>query len=294
MRKSNRFLFILAGIFFLWAALATFFLIQSRNINFLRDNKEKGQTTQQDLAFLRQFALQYFTYDSENFWQTQATLTNLMTPKLRARRLDEISLLRERSSKKSFRQTVEIFDIKRTAEQVYELLAKVSSYEEARKNEIDVHINLTLGSSEPTPENPWNYQVIDILVKSLKSSASSIPLNSVTLKAHQILTLQFPCAIENVLGLSAENWDYKIVTTQTSEIQLSLRQSLVPTQTVQFNCEHQSFEITIQSTMGFPSDIYKAIPLSAARPRTVTRKKESLDQKERKTLETELNFMISE
>lgn len=292
MRKSNLFLL-------LWALVATAFsltlwLQSSTAFTFFAPKNTVKNDPQQEFIFLRQFVLQYFSYDSENFRQTQASLTNLMQPSLRERRLDEISLLQERSEKKSFRQTVEILNIEKTEEKTYQVTAKVTSYEEAQKNEIYVNVGLLLGPSDPSAENPWNYAVADIVVKSLSTPTAAPSAKSIALQANQILTLQFPCAIENVSGLSEELWTYKIITTQTSEVQLSLQQPLVPKQNAQFNCGEQSFELTLESMSGFPVDIYRSVPLSTAKPRTIPRKKESLDQKERKSLENELNFIISE
>lgn len=292
MRKSNLFLL-------LWALVATAFCLtlwlqSSTAFTFFVPKNTVKNDPQQEFIFLRQFILQYFSYDSENFRQTQASLTNLMQPSLRERRLDEISLLQERSEKKSFRQTVEILNIEKTEEKTYQVTAKVTSYEEAQKNEIYVNVGLLLGPSDPSAENPWNYAVADIVVKSLSTPAATPSAKSIALQANQILTLQFPCAIENVSGLSEELWTYKIITTQTSEVQLSLQQPLVPKQNVQFNCGEQSFELTLESMSGFPVDIYRSVPLSTAKPRTIPRKKEALDQKERKSLENELNFIISE
>lgn len=291
MRKSN--LFLLS-----WALLATILsfallLKTSAPRNFFSSLEVSKRDPQQEFIFLKQFVLQYFTYDSENFWQTQASLTHLMQPRLRQQRMDEIALLRQRSEKKNFRQTVEILNIETTMAESYQVTAKVISYEESQKNEIDVNVDILLNFSEPSAENPWSYSVSDIVVRSLTTPTPTPAQNNVTLKANHILTLQFPCAIETASGLSDEIWSYKIITTQSSEVQLSLKKSLETATAVQFNCEEKSFELTMASTTAFPADIYKAIPLTSAK-RRLLKKKESLGPKERKSLENELNFIISE
>lgn len=275
----------------IWAAVTTTLLFRG---SLPATKKPLHDAVFEELSFLKQFISQYFTYDSENFWQTQIALTNLMEPKLKERRLKEISLLKDRAASKSFVQAVDILSIRAVGKNAFETTVKVNSFEEQKRTDILVRVAIDLQPYAQSTESPWGFKVQNLVVKSLSASESNTEQSAaLQLMPKMTVTLLFPCAVENVTDLNQESWKYRIITSHTSEIQLSLLQAIPTNQKITFNCHDLSFTLDTKAAIAFPLDLYRSIPLSFAAKR-IKKKAESVPKADRQKIENELNFIFSE
>ncbi|MBO9668197.1 MAG: hypothetical protein J7501_15455, partial [Bdellovibrio sp.] len=199
------------------------------------------------ITFLRQYLERYFTYDSNNFWQSQTSLAFLMGPELREKRIQEVQRLREKIQSKTMNQKSQLLSLVSNGKDSYSAVLSIQISEDKGKiSSIILSTVLSLTTAERTLENPWGLLVnkMDILLASQDQAKIASDLG---VSRDTPLVITFPCAIENVESTS-ESLQTKITTLNVSELQLSSKTSLsVPIQLTAF-CKEKEYHFTLSET----------------------------------------------
>ncbi|HEX7676180.1 MAG TPA: hypothetical protein VF412_18530 [Bdellovibrio sp.] len=269
---------ILLAIAIIWASTSTFLYLQLKNnprvvavttgVNSSLSQESVQLSELEKITFLRQYLDRYFTYDSNNFWQSQTSLTFLMAPELRASRIDEVRRLREKIQQKNLTQKSDLLSLASQGNNRFSAVISLQLNEDQNKSILITTLSLELGSTERTLENPWG-----LLVRKMdfvKSSTDAIAFNShLKIKPKVPLSITLPCAIENIESSSETTLKTKITTLNVSEIQLSTASSLKEPVQMKALCKDKEFSFDVVSANENP-DLFVAFPISAG----VERKKE--------------------
>ncbi|WP_246845654.1 hypothetical protein [Bdellovibrio sp. ZAP7] len=130
---------ILFAASFLWASVVSVLYWQLRSnprvIAITTDmsgaDKDRPQNFQlsemEKVTFMRQYLDRYFTYDSNNFWQSQTSLTFLMSQNLREKRIQEVQRLRDKIQSKSLNQRSLLLSLTNTGGNQYRALLSLQN-----------------------------------------------------------------------------------------------------------------------------------------------------------------------
>ncbi|QDK37132.1 hypothetical protein [Bdellovibrio sp. NC01] len=262
-----------------WAIGATFMYLQLKNNPRVVAvttaapsalNQENLQLSElEKITFLRQYLERFFNFDSNNFWQTQTSLSFLMAPDLRNQRIEEVRRLREKIQQKNIVQKGELLTLSSNGKDKFTAQIHTETMEEnGVKNQLNSFLSLELASTERTLENPWG-----LLVKQMKfEKTSSDPQSfssSLSIKEKIPLTITLPCAIENIENPNERALKTKITTMNISEIQLTTPTPLLAPVTMKALCKETEFVFEVKQGKQ-DSDLFVAFPASVA----VVRKKE--------------------
>lgn len=240
--------------------------------------------------FAKQFLERLFTFDSTNFWQTQTSLSSLMSGSLRKERTDEISRLQENIRKKNIRQSGQVLSLKAVSATSFSAVVLLNILENNQKKELYMQVSLTTESVERTLENPWGLSVVKIDFP--KKSPNPLPLPStLTLASNTPVTLAFPCALDSVKNPQEEALQLKVTTLNTSEVQLNARKPLQGEVQLVASCnQEQEFLINLTfADSGY--DLYRVLPWEAA-SRKIQEKKIRKKNEYERTLEKVLGVEL--
>ena len=222
------------------------------------------------LTFTRQYLDRYFNYDSNNFWQSQTSLSFLMAPDLREKRIQEVQRLREKIQTKSLNQHGQLLSLIGLDSDIYRALIVVQISEGSSKNsELFISLNLKLTGTERTLENPWGLLVTTMdFIQS--SPEKKLPADSLNIKEKTPLVVTFPCAIENIDSSPESTLETKITTLNVSEIQLTTKAALKSPVAITALCKDREYHFTIN---GAPkeADLFRSFALDTG----AIRKKDS-------------------
>lgn len=210
--------------------------------------KESLQTQQlaeiEKLTFLRQFLDRYFSFDSNNFWQSQTSLAFLMTPSLGDSRIREVSRLRQKMQQKNLSQLGHLRQLKQTQDGSFEGHIYLQTTENSQKSNVTVLVSLKLQATERTVENPWG-----LLVQEMNFISSALGEMIITpqvlVKGQSPTFLTLPCAIENIENPDEKNIKIKITTLNVSELQVTPVQDLKSPVKVTAVCRDLEFEFAL-------------------------------------------------
>lgn len=262
-----------------WAIGATFMYLQLKNNPRVVAvttaapstlNQENLQLSEMEkITFLRQYLERFFNFDSNNFWQTQTSLSFLMAPDLRNQRIEEVRRLRDKIQQKNLVQKGQLLTLSSNGKDKFTAQVHTETIEEnGTKNELNSYLSLELVSTERTLENPWG-----LLVKQMKFEKSSsdpqVFASSLAIKEKVPLTITLPCAIENIENPKEDVLKTKITTMNVSEIQLTTPSPLTAPVTMKALCKDTEYTFEVKAG-GQESDLFVAFPASVA----VVRKKE--------------------
>lgn len=274
---NKRVLEILLVVAILWGATSTYLYLQLKNnpkvvavtsLNPLLPQENVQLNELEKITFLRQFLDRYFNYDSNNFWQSQTSLSFLMSPELRDKHIEETRRLREKIQQRNAARKGQIISLSAQGNNFDALIGIEIKEGQEPKTDLNSVVQLSLGTTERTLENPWG-----LVVKKMdfvKSSSDTPSFNStLKIKEKVPLAITLPCAIENIESSSESALSTKITTLNVSEIQLSATNPLKETIHMKAYCKDLEFVFDVASTSTNP-DLFKAFPLSAG----IVRKKE--------------------
>lgn len=220
------------------------------------------------ITFLRQYLDRFFNYDSNNFWQTQTSLSFLMAPELRDRRIEEVRRLREKIQQKNLIQKAQLVSLSSTGPNKFSALVTLQITESNQTSTLNTSWNLELTSAERTLENPWGLLVRRMDMAKSTTDAFQLPT---ALRIHNTvpLLLTLPCALENIESSSEADLKTKITTMNISEIQLTTAAPLKAPVHLKALCKDTEFSFEVTEA-GPEQDLFKAYPATAG----VVRKKE--------------------
>lgn len=269
-------LYVLLGFSILWASVVSFLYIRLKNnprviavttglnSSMATDNLQLGEL--EKVTYLRQYLDRYFNYDSNNFWQTQTSLSFLMAPELRGLRIEEVRRLREKIQQKNLTQKSQLLSLASQAPgQFIAQLAVQITEGQHQTSKLNITLNLELESTERTLENPWGLLVKQM--KFLKSNPDEVPFSSLLkIQRNMPLTITLPCAIENIESSSEEEIKTKITTLNISEVQLTTDVALSSPVQMKALCRDSEFDFQVAGS-NQEADLFKAFPQSQGRQR---------------------------
>ncbi|MDG0817792.1 hypothetical protein [Bdellovibrio svalbardensis] len=273
---KKKLLEILLSLAILWAATSTFLYVQLKNnprvvavttgLNSPSSPENFQLGEMEKITFLRQYLERYFNYDSNNFWQTQASLSFLMAPELRDRRLEEVRRLREKIQQKNLIQKAQLISLSSKGPNSFEALITQQLIEGQNKtSDLNITIQMELSTTERTLENPWGLVVKHMEI--LAPTTDAAPFNShLKIIAKNPLIITFPCAIQNIENSNEADVKTKITTFNVSEIQITTAKGLSAPVTMKALCKDSEFSFEL-SAVDKQQDLFKAFPLESGTAR---------------------------
>lgn len=259
-----------------------------------KDRPQNFQLSEMEkTTFLRQYLERYFTYDSNNFWQTQTSLSFLMSQNLREKRIQEVQRLREKIQSKSLNQRSTLLSLTNAGGTNYHALLSLQISEEQNKvSQLFVSVNLNIDDTERTLENPWGLMITQMAIPKTTPESTALA-NTLGIREKSPLVITFPCAIENVEGSPESSLETKITTLNVSEIQLTTSKNLAAEVKMTAYCKDKEYHFTIAKA-DKDSDLFRAFTADLAQIRKVesgsgkTKKKDIYD----KTIENVLGIQL--
>lgn len=233
-------------------------------------DKDRPQSYQviemEKVTFLRQYLDRYFTYDSNNFWQSQTSLTFLMSQSLREHRIQEVQRLRDKIQSKSLNQRSTLLSLTQTSENQYHAILSLQISEEQNKvSQLYVNLDLAIESTERTLENPWGFLITQMNFP--KTSPEATPLvSNLNLREKAPLVITFPCAIENIEVNPEGVIETKITTLNVSEIQLTAAKKFASPVVMVAFCKDKEYHFSVNSKET-DSDMFRAFTADLAQAR---------------------------
>ncbi len=240
--------------------------------------------------FAKQFAERFLSFDSTNFWQTQTSLTSLMSGSLRKERTEEISRLQESIRKKNIRQSAQVLSLTADSQESFSALVLLQMLEDNQKKDLYMQLFLQTESVERTLENPWGLSVISVEFPT--KSPTPIPLpKTLTLAPNTPATLAFPCALDHVKNPQEDILQIKITTLTTSELQITALKPVQDDFQVIATCNKDLDFLISLKTAESGYDLYRALSWESA-TRRVQEKKIRKKNDYEKTLEKVLGIEL--
>ncbi|UYL09566.1 hypothetical protein B9G69_003140 [Bdellovibrio sp. SKB1291214] len=243
------------------------------------------------VTFLRQYLDRYFTYDSNNFWQSQTSLTFLMSQSLREKRIQEVQRLRDKIQSKSLNQKSLLLSLAQTAENRYHALLSLQISEERGKvNQLYVGVDLAIESTDRTLENPWGFLITQMNFP--QTSPDAVTLSSTLgIREKAPLVITFPCAIENIEVNPESVIETKITTLNVSEIQLTAAKKFATAVTMIAFCKDKEYHFSVSSAEK-NSDMFRAFTADLAQMRKIPAGQKKGKDIYDKTIENVLGIQI--
>lgn len=294
-----RLLAVLLAATTVWAITATILYWRlSHNPRVVAITAETGKDSAQSATmghlersnFAKQFLERLFTFDSTNFWQTQTSLSSLMSGPLRKDRTDEITRLQESIRKKNIRQSGQVLSLTADTDRSLTATVLLNILENNQKKELYMQVALTTESVERTLENPWGLSVVKIDFP--KKSPTPLPLPAaLTLAPNTPVTVAFPCALDGIKNPQEDVLQLKVTTLNTSEVQLNARKPLPgPVQLVASCNKDQEFIVDLTfAESGY--DLYRVLSWENASKKIQEKKIRKKNEYE-KTLEKVLGVEL--
>lgn len=252
------------------------------------------------VTFLRQYLDRYFNFDSNNFWQSQTSLTFLMSPQLGEARVREVSRLRERIQQKNLSQSGQLKWLRQNQDSSYEAQVYIqvqeggASGEGRQKKELYTSLTLKLQNTERTLENPWGLLVQELTVNT-SSPHPTVISKDIRVQNSATTLLTFPCAIENIENPSEQNLQIKITTLNVSELQVTPKKELTYPSELLAWCKDTEYHLQLIKA-DKERELFVAIPTILGQPRAKDtgaprpRKKDVYE----KTIENVLGIKVEE
>lgn len=261
---QKRVLLALLFITFSWAAVATFLYLNLKNnpevVTIAEGGKLVASNQLKDserTAFIRQFIEGYFTFTSDNFLQSQTSLTNLMSADLRQRRISEINRRGVKSEQKAT-----IYSITQDSNNSYTVEVEIKFPESSKEEPVAYKAKLQLEQVPKSIQNPWAISVSKTDFKHYKPVA--VKGLAFKIKSPTTIVLNTPCAVENIVNPDDKLLKIRTTTITTSEIQISSVARLKAMQKVRLACEKLVFDISIEES-DTTSDQFALLPLSLSK-----------------------------
>lgn len=269
---------ILFAASFLWASVVSVLYWQLRSnprvIAITTDmsgaDKDRPQNFQlsemEKVTFMRQYLDRYFTYDSNNFWQSQTSLTFLMSQNLREKRIQEVQRLRDKIQSKSLNQRSLLLSLtNKGGNQYHALLSLQISEQQGKVNQLFVAVDLAIEDTDRTLENPWGLLITKMEIPQTSPEAMLLS-GTLGIREKAPLVITFPCAIENIEAIPESALETKITTLNVSEIQLTTAKKLEAPVAMTAYCKDREYHFNVTST-DKESDLFRAFTADLAQVR---------------------------
>lgn len=256
------------------------------------------------VAFAREFAERFASFESESFRSTQTAVSFLLEEAERTRRLEEVDRISEKLLKKSVTQRGRLIRLARKSEIEDQFQADllVDLLEGAGANPAKSQFRLKLSFAvkrvERTTTNPWGFLIESLQQEVLPVELKTESISSILLRPGSPVLLRFPCVIENVELPKGTPIRVRLTTLDVSELQMRTSEPLTGEHKMRAVCRDRAFRVSlssdISSTLGpYPLTSIQSYTLAQAEAAGPTRPigpraKTAVE----KSMEEQLGFVI--
>ncbi len=317
MRPANYFWILLAVSVSLNLVLAFALSDLLQTSASIVESKSKLKTTETEaafqdfetVAFAREFAERFTSFESESFRSTQTALSFLLDEVDRAKRLEEVERIGEKLQKKAVTQRGRIVRLARKSEADDSFQADINvdliegSGATQIKSQFALKLVFDVVRVDRTAQNPWGF-----LIRKLRQTVIpdvGIHKTGLNSRTHSILILpgspvllRFPCVIENVELPKGTPIRVRLTTLDVSELQMRTGEMLSGEHKMRAVCRDRAFNVFLHSdkktqTEDYPLTSLQSFSISqsnaAAMPARSRRETKSAVEK---SIEEQLGFII--
>ena len=256
------------------------------------------------VAFAREFAERFASFESESFRSTQTALSFLLDEAERSQRLEEVERISEKLLKKSVTQRGRLIRLARRSETEDQFQADlhVDLLEGAgaspAKSQFRLKLTFDVKRVDRTPTNPWGFLIGSLQQEVLPVASKAEVIDSILVRPGSPVLLRFPCVIENVELPKGTPIRVRLTTLDVSELQMRSSEPLSGEHKMRAVCRDRAFRVSLSSDISaalgpYPltsiqsyaltqSEAAKPLRLSGARPKTAVEK----------SIEEQLGFVI--
>ena len=256
------------------------------------------------VAFAREFAERFASFESESFRSTQTALSFLLDEAERSQRLEEVDRIGEKLLKKSVTQRGRLIRLARRSETEDQFQADlhVDLIEGAgaspAKSQFRLKLSFAVKQVERTTTNPWGFLIESLQQEVLPADLKAEGISSILVRPGSPVLLRFPCVIENVELPKGTPIRVRLTTLDVSELQMRTAEPLTGEHRMRAVCRDRAFRVSLSSDISsalgpYPLTSIQSYTLAqseaakAAKP-TAVRAKTAVE----KSIEEQLGFVI--
>jgi hypothetical protein len=231
------------------------------------------------VAFAREFAERFASFESESFRSTQTALSFLLAESERSQRLEEIDRLSEKLAKKSVAQRGRLIRLARRGEveDAFQADLHVDLFEGAGaspgknpiKNQFRLKLSFDVKKVDRTAQNPWGFLIENLRQEVIAEELDSHISRSIVLRPQSPVLLRFPCVIENVELPKGTPIRVRLTTLDVSELQMRTVEPLIGEHKMRAVCRDRAYRISLSSDLSSSSSVQEAYPLTSIQAYTV-------------------------
>jgi hypothetical protein len=216
------------------------------------------------VAFAREFAERFASFESESFRSTQTALSFLLDQTERRQRLEEIDRLSEKLIKKSVIQRGRLMRLARRSEtedafqadlQV-DLLEGASPGKSPIKNRFRLKLSFDVKKVDRTAQNPWGFLIGNLRQDVLAEESMVLSSRSILVRPQSPVLLRFPCVIENVELPRGTPIRVRLTTLDVSELQMRTAEPLIGEHKMRAVCRDRAYRVYLSSDLSASKEAY--------------------------------------
>ncbi|MBN8539946.1 MAG: hypothetical protein J0L82_06130 [Deltaproteobacteria bacterium] len=257
------------------------------------------------VAFAREFAERFASFESESFRSTQTALSFLLEEKERSQRLEEVDRISEKLVKKSVTQRGRLMRLARRgeAEDAFQADLLVDLLEGASaspsKNQFRLKLSFDVKKVERTAQNPWGFLIGNLRQEVMAADPTELGSRSILVRPQSPVLLRFPCVIENVELPKGTPIRVRLTTLDVSELQMRTDEPLFGEHKMRAVCRDRAYRVSLSSDLSAAQGAY---PLTSIQSYTIAQSETAKPMKNNgprraksaveKSIEEQLGFVI--
>jgi hypothetical protein len=257
------------------------------------------------VAFAREFAERFASFESESFRSTQTALSFLLEEKERSQRLEEIDRISEKLVKKSVTQRGRLMRLARRGEAedafqadlLVDLLEGASS--SPSKTQFRLKLSFDVKKVDRTAQNPWGFLIGNLRQEVMAADPTELGSRSILVRPQSPVLLRFPCVIENVELPKGTPIRVRLTTLDVSELQMRTAEPLIGEHKMRAVCRDRAYRVSLSSDLSASQGAY---PLTSIQSYTIAQSETAKPMKNNgprraksaveKSIEEQLGFVI--
>lgn len=256
------------------------------------------------VAFAREFAERFASFESESFRSTQTALSFLLDETERSRRLEEVDRISEKLLKKSVIQRGRLIRLARKSEteDAFQADLQVDLVEGGDvspvQNQFRLKLSFDVKRVKRTAQNPWGFLIGNLRQEVLPADFLVKNTHAILMRPQSPVLLRFPCVIENVELPKGSPIRVRLTTLDVSELQMRTAEPLVGEHKMRAVCRDRAYSVSLSSDMRDSLGLY---PLTTIQSYTVAESEAAKPKKPaglriktavEKSIEEQLGFVI--
>lgn len=216
------------------------------------------------VAFAREFAERFASFESESYRSTQTALSFLLDEKERSQRLEEIDRLSEKLIKKSVIQRGRLMRLARRSEaedafqadlQV-DLLEGASPGKSPIKSQFRLKLSFDVKKVDRTAPNPWGFSIGNLQQEVVAEDSMELSSRRIMVRPQSPVLLRFPCVIENVELPKGTPIRVRLTTLDVSELQMRTAEPLIGEHKMRAVCRDRAYRVSLSSDLSATEESY--------------------------------------